>query len=58
MSIMNDQPYISAQLMKHDFDVETIDTTWNDGSHTMHPKRNFLRRLNSVTTQAVSGKLT
>ena len=33
MSIMNDQPYISAQLMKHDFDVETIDTTWNDSPH-------------------------
>jgi hypothetical protein len=33
MSIMNDQPYISAQLMKHEFDVETIDTTWNDSPH-------------------------
>jgi len=33
MSIMNDQPYISAQLMKHDFDVETIDQSWNDSPH-------------------------
>jgi hypothetical protein len=33
MSIMNDQPYISAQFMKHEFDVETIDTTWNDSPH-------------------------
>ena len=33
MSVMNDQPYISAQLMKHDFDVETIDQTWNDSPH-------------------------
>jgi hypothetical protein len=33
MSIQNDQPYISAQLMTHDFDVETIDTTWNDSPH-------------------------
>ena len=33
MSIMNDQPYISAQLMKHDFDIETIDQTWNDSPH-------------------------
>lgn len=30
MSINNDQPYISAQLMKHEFDVEGIDQTWND----------------------------
>ncbi len=33
MSIMNDQPYISAQLMKHEFDVETLDQTWNDSPH-------------------------
>lgn len=33
MSIMNGQPYISAQLMKHDFDIETIDQTWNDSPH-------------------------
>ena len=33
MSVMNDQPYISAQLMTHDFDVETIDQTWNDSPH-------------------------
>ena len=33
MSVLNDQPYISAQLMKHEFDVETIDTTWNDSPH-------------------------
>ena len=33
MSIQNDQPYISAQLMKHEFDVETIDQTWNDSPH-------------------------
>lgn len=33
MSIMNDQPYISGQLMKHDFDLVTIDQTWNDSPH-------------------------
>ena len=33
MSIQNDQPYISAQFMKNDFDVETIDQTWNDSPH-------------------------
>lgn len=30
MSVMNDQPYISGQLMKHDFDLGTLDQTWND----------------------------
>lgn len=30
MSILNDQPFISAQLMKHDFDVESVDQKWND----------------------------
>jgi hypothetical protein len=29
-SIRNDQPFISAQLMKHDFDLESIDQSWND----------------------------
>lgn len=33
MSIMNDQPYISAMLIKHDFDVETLPQTWNDSPH-------------------------
>ena len=33
MSIMNDQPFISGQLMKHDFDLVTIDQTWNDSPH-------------------------
>ena len=33
MSVMNDQPYISGQLMKHDFDLVTIDQTWNDSPH-------------------------
>ena len=33
MSIMNDQPYISGQLMKHDFDLVTLDQTWNDSPH-------------------------
>ena len=33
MSIMNDQPYISSQLMKHDFDLVTLDQTWNDSPH-------------------------
>jgi len=33
MSIMNDQPYISAMLAKHQFDVETLDQTWNDSPH-------------------------
>lgn len=33
MSVANDQPYISAQLMKHDFDLQTIDQTWNDSPH-------------------------
>ena len=33
MSIMNDQPYISGQLMQHDFDLVTIDQTWNDSPH-------------------------
>jgi hypothetical protein len=30
MSIMNDQPYLSGQFMKHDFDVQTLDQKWND----------------------------
>lgn len=30
MSIRNDQPFISAQLMKYDFDVESIEQKWND----------------------------
>lgn len=33
MSIMNDQPYISGQLMKHDFDLVCLDQTWNDSPH-------------------------
>lgn len=33
MSIMNDQPYISGQLLKHDFDLVTLDQTWNDSPH-------------------------
>lgn len=33
MSVANDQPYISAQLMKHDFDLQTIDQAWNDSPH-------------------------
>jgi len=33
MSVMNDQPFISGQLMKHDFDLVTIDQTWNDSPH-------------------------
>tara|TARA_R110002124_G_scaffold202932_1_gene369467 strand:- start:1126 stop:1722 length:597 start_codon:yes stop_codon:yes gene_type:complete len=41
MSILNDQPYISAQLMKHEFDVETIDTTWNDSPHYATEKEFF-----------------
>lgn len=56
MSIMNDQPYISAQLMKHDFDVETIDTTWND-SPTMRPNMSSSRTQGSVTTRVVNGRL-
>lgn len=30
MSIVNDQPFISSQLIKHDFDIESIDQKWND----------------------------
>ena len=33
MSVMNDQPYISGQLVKHDFDIGTLDQTWNDSPH-------------------------
>jgi lipopolysaccharide biosynthesis glycosyltransferase len=33
MSIMNDQPYISGQLMLHDFDLVSLDQTWNDSPH-------------------------
>jgi len=33
MSVMNDQPFISGQLMKHNFDLVTIDQTWNDSPH-------------------------
>ena len=33
MSVMNDQPFISGQLMKHDFDLVTLDQTWNDSPH-------------------------
>jgi hypothetical protein len=30
MSITNDQPFISSQLTKHNFDIESIDQSWND----------------------------
>ncbi len=30
MSIRNDQPFISAQLMKYDFEVESLHQKWND----------------------------
>ena len=30
MSIMNDQPYISGQLVKHDFYIGCMDQFWND----------------------------
>lgn len=33
MSVVNDQPFISGQLMKHDFDLVTLDQTWNDSPH-------------------------
>tara|TARA_R110002096_G_scaffold69149_9_gene166466 strand:- start:14091 stop:14918 length:828 start_codon:yes stop_codon:yes gene_type:complete len=33
MSIMNDQPYISAMLGKYEFDLETISQNWNDSPH-------------------------
>jgi len=33
MCATNDQPYISANLMKHGFKIGTIDTTWNDSPH-------------------------
>lgn len=33
MSVMNDQPFISGQLLKHDFDLVSIDQTWNDSPH-------------------------
>lgn len=33
MSVMNDQPYLSAQWVKHDFDIQTIDQKWNDSPH-------------------------
>ena len=33
MSVINDQPYISGQLMQNDFDLVTIDQTWNDSPH-------------------------
>ncbi len=29
-SLRNDQPFISAQLTKHNFDIESIDQSWND----------------------------
>ena len=32
-SIMNDQPYISAQLGKHEFDLECLSQKWNDSPH-------------------------
>ena len=38
MSIMNDQPYISGQLMQHDFDLVTIPQTWNDSPHYVTEK--------------------
>lgn len=33
MSIMNDQPYISAMLGKYEFDLESISQVWNDSPH-------------------------
>ena len=41
MSIMNDQPYISGQLMQHDFDLVTIPQTWNDSPHYNSEKEFF-----------------
>lgn len=38
--ILNDQPFISAQLMKHDFDLESIDQKWNDTpTHYKDPQK-------------------
>ena len=41
MSVMNDQPFISGQLMKHDFDLITIDQTWNDSPHYVNEEEFF-----------------
>ena len=41
MSVVNDQPFISGQLMKHNFDLVTIDQTWNDSPHYATEKEFF-----------------
>lgn len=43
VSVMNDQPFISGQLFKHDFDVQTIDQSWNDSPHYKTEER-FLEK--------------
>jgi hypothetical protein len=40
MSILNDQPFISSQLMKYDFDLESVDQSWNDTpTHYREPQK-------------------
>lgn len=42
LPVMLDQPWINAQLMKYDFDVEGIGQTWNDTpTHYKNPENKF-----------------
>lgn len=45
MSIMNDQPYISAQLGKHEFDLECLGQEWNDSPH-YNTEEEFFEKAN------------
>lgn len=47
MSVMCDQPYISAQLMKHDFDVGLLTQTWNDTPVHYEDPMEWVRQENS-----------
>lgn len=33
MSVMNDQPYLSGQFVKHDFEIGCLPQKWNDSPH-------------------------
>lgn len=46
MSVMNDQPYLSGQFVKHDMEIGCLDQKWNDSPHykdddTFFEKANF-----------------
>ena len=42
MCISNDQPFISANLMKHDFDLESIHQSWNDSTEHYNDPQSWI----------------